>query len=157
MNRSDAFSLCELLVALGLAATLFVLAAEGIVLIRNLQVFNVAATRDLLRVRYFLEVECPEILREKQEITFSGGQSGFFFAMETAGIREISKEKFNSGDGVGATLIEVVCETQADDTRHKVLPVRLKFESPSHLERAMRRVYEVHGIVQLFYSGISVK
>lgn len=142
MSKSSAFSLCELLIALGLAATLFALAAEGLVFIRKIHSHNLAATRDLLRARYFLKVECPAILRAQREAREFSEES--FFAISSHGFLEISRQQFESGDTAEATLVHLRCPGRREQAP---VSVRLRFESPGHLPQIKRRAYEVHTAV----------
>ncbi|PWU10871.1 MAG: hypothetical protein C5B47_01570 [Verrucomicrobia bacterium] len=140
MPRPSAFSLCELLVALGLAAALLALCAEGIFLIRKIQSQNLAATRALLRARYFLEVECREILRaKKKDRDFS---EEFFFRIGPQGLLEISRHQFDFGDTSDTTLVHLRCLGERE--RSAPVSVRVRFESPGHLPQIKRRIYEVH-------------
>lgn len=149
VRRGSAFSLCELLVAFVLTAIFLALVTEVFFWVRNFRIFNTAATRDLLCVRYFFEVECPEFLRLKREMNPAHftESTRMFFAMGSKGLQEISKQQFDLGKelGEGVTLIEV--ETQPDAEWRDAVPIRVRFESPGHLRKGKRKIYEVHGII----------
>ena len=126
------------------------MAAEWVLWIRNGQFLNLTATRDLLRVRYFLEIQCPEILREKIKEEEVPEES--FFVVDSKRWRAISKQQFQQGveSAREATLIQLSYVVPAKTSLYRILPVRLRLVSPSHLRQEKRRTYEVHGMVSLF-------
>lgn len=141
---------------MGLAVALFAMIAEGLLPMRNFHIFHLAATRDLLRIRYFLEIECPEIFQQKkkeaeEEASRVSLQEAFFIVSQKGGVQEISQQEFDSGQLANEDTLFVRLNWNMNfhgSANSIFLPIRLRFER--YLHQGKRRSYEIHTAVFLF-------